>query len=442
MTDSSLPASVEAERSVLGCILVRDSAALREARCWLSERSWYVPAHRRLWTAFEALDVAGAALDLVTVSNILDGSGDLESVGGASYISKLMDGIPRLINLEHYCRIVRSHEIRRATIAHGDALMKRAVEDDIEAVLVWSTERTLDLNAGVVERADEPFEVAIGEALDDIERRANKGGPLGIETGFPDLDYMTAGFEGGDLVILAGRTSSGKTSLAVNIVRHVAFKIQKRVLYYSFEMSRQQVATRIACQEGGWDLLEIRRGKPRERDVDAMPRVFSRLRNAPLIIDTRAAPISVLADRTRKRHRQQPLGLVVLDYMGLVPPERGKRESATQDMTAVAHGCKGLAMELGVPVLALAQLSRAPEGGGSGKRRRPMLSDLRQSGDIENDADVVMLVYREEQGDETKPKTGDSELIVAKQRNGPPGIIKLYFEGRSACFKSVDRRPE
>lgn len=434
---------LSAESTVLGLILMRGNSAFRTAAGPLSASSWGILSHKAVWEAMHRVDAAGAPVDLVTVSDDLRTHGH-EDILECSFVSGLMDGIPRLTNFEHYLKVVRDDAIRREIQKHSQMLGARAAEDDLSGVLAWAQKAAGEFTGRLADGRARSFDTTLGEALDEIERRQKAGGVPGLATGFPVLDDMTGGMEPMDLIVLAGRTSSGKTSLALDIIRHVAMKLSKRVLVYSLEMSAGQLATRLACQDAHINLSNMRRGALTDSDWSAISLSYARLHTLDITIDdTAALTIGTIISRTKGHQHKGRVGLIVVDYLGLVRPD-SQRENRAQDVAAISGALKRLAKDNACPVLALHQLNRAPEGGASAKRRLPRLADLKDSSSIEQDADHVWLLYREEQGQEAtkKERDGKTILIVAKQRNGPTGVVPLEFVERLTSFRTPAGRQQ
>jgi len=424
----SLPHSDAAERSLLGALLL-DNQQFERAQEILTHTAFYSPRHQKIFQALEELIEAGSALDVVTLKSALERSGRLEEIGGPAYLAELLEGVPRSGNVEHYARIVREKNILRDLIRQAQSILSSAMSargplDDLldgaeRAILQVAEER---LRTGFI-----PLSVTAEESLKAIEELTRRQELItGIATGYPELDEMTAGLQRGDLVILAARPGMGKTSLALNIASHSALTHGKTVGMFSLEMSHQQLFFRLLCSEGHVDAHRLRTGRVGKDQWQNIIKVFSRLSAAPVFLDdTPGIGVMEMRAKARRLKRESGLDLLIVDYLQLMRG-RGRHENRQQEISEISRSLKELAKELDVPVLALSQLSRAPEQRGGD--RRPQLSDLRESGAIEQDADVVMFLFREEVYKKDDPDLqGKAELILAKQRNGPTGTVRLNF---------------
>ena len=424
----ALPHSEEAERSVLGAILV-DNQQYERAREIMGARSFYSPRNARIFAVFERLVEQGSAVDLLTVKNDLERQGLLDEIGGPAYLVELLEGVPRSANVEHYARILREKEMLRELIRCSQEILASATAgtqtteqllDDAERSIFRVAEQRL--RAGFL-----PISLVAERALPAIEELSRRREMItGVPTGFPHLDEMTAGLQRGDLVIIAARPSMGKTALALNIATHAALEHGRTVGIFSLEMSHQQLFFRMLCSEGHVDAHRLRTGRIDGEEWQAVTRVFSRLSTAPVFIDdTPGAGIMEMRAKARRLKREHGLDLLIVDYLQLMRG-RDRYENRQQEISDISRSLKELAKELELPLVALSQLSRAPEQRGGD--RRPQLSDLRESGAIEQDADVVMFLFREEVYKRDDPELrGKAELIVGKQRNGPTGVVYLHF---------------
>jgi replicative DNA helicase len=424
----ALPHSEAAERSLLGAVLV-DNDQFERAQEILSHGAFYAPRHQKIFRALERLVESGTALDVVTLKAELERAGQLEEIGGPAYLAELIQGVPRSANVAHYARIVREKDVLRELIRRTQAILQSALAgrgpldellDEAErAILQVAEER---LRTGFV-----PLRVTAEESLKAIEELTRRRELItGVATGYPELDEMTAGLQPGDLVILAARPAMGKTSLALNIASHAALTHGKTVGVFSLEMSHRQLFFRLLSGEGQVDAHRLRTGRVDREQWQRIIRVFARLTAAPIFLDdTPGVGVMEMRAKTRRLRREHGLDLLVVDYLQLMRG-RGRHENRQQEISEISRSLKELAKELNVPLLALSQLSRAPEQRGGD--RRPQLSDLRESGAIEQDADVVMFLFREEVYKRDDPDLqGKAELILAKQRNGPTGIVRLHF---------------
>jgi len=440
LTDA-LPHSDEAERSVLGAILV-DNDQFERAREIVSSSAFYSTRNQQIFDVLQNLVDSGTALDVVTVKTELDRTGILERIGGAAYLAELLEGVPRSANVEHYARIVREKGMLRELIRCAQGILSSAIEaresteqllDDAEKAIFNVAEQRL--RAGFI-----PISVTAEESLQAIEELTRRRELItGVPTGFPELDEMTAGLQKGDLVILAARPSMGKTSLALNICSHAALTHGKTVGFFSLEMSHQQLFLRMLCSEGHVDAHRLRTGRVDREEWQGIIKVFGRLSGAPIYIDdTPGIGMMEMRAKSRRLKREKGLDLIVVDYLQLMRG-RERYESRQQEISDISRSLKELAKELDVPMLALSQLSRAPEQRGGD--RRPQLSDLRESGAIEQDADMVMFLFREEVYKRDDPDLrGKAELIVGKQRNGPTGTVGLHFIRDYTRFVNPEHR--
>jgi replicative DNA helicase len=439
--DRTLPHNLEAEKSVLGAILIHNEAFDHAAEL-IDARDFFRDAHRRIFDKMVALSERGHAIDFVTLKEELGRAGELEEVGGPAYIASLADGVPRSANVEYYARIVKEKSTLRSLIHSANKILVEAYEAEQEPdLLLDEAERAIfaiaedRIRAGFV-----PLRELVQGSFATIERlQQQKGAVTGVPSGFEDLDELTTGFQRGDLVILAARPSMGKTSLALNIAQHVGTKTDMTVGVFSLEMSKEQLFMRLLTAEARIDAHRFRTGHLSEKDYGRLSHALGALAEARVFIDDSAA-LGVLEMRAKARRlmASHKLDLLVVDYLQLMQG-RGRFESRQQEVSSISRSLKGLAKELNIPVMALSQLSRAPEGRGD---HTPQLSDLRESGALEQDADLVLFIYRPEvyDKDKTKPEDeGVAEIIIGKQRNGPIGSVKLSFLSQYTRFESLAR---
>jgi len=424
----ALPHSEEAERSVLGAVLL-DARQFEKAREIIDSDAFYSPRHQKLFGVIEDLIESGVALDVVTVKDRLEKAGTLVEIGGPAYLAELLEGVPRSANIEHYARIVKEKELLRDLIRCTQGILSSAIGtrtpteellDDAEKAIFQVAEKRL--RPGFV-----PLGVTAEKSLKAIEELTRRKELItGVPTGYPELDEMTAGLQAGDLVILAARPAMGKTALALNIASHAALNHGKTVGIFSLEMSQQQLFFRLLCSEGHVDAHKLRTGRVDGEEWQRIINVFGNLSAAPIYIDdTPGVGVMEVRAKTRRLMRERTLDILIVDYLQLMRG-RGRSDSRQQEISEISRSLKELAKELEIPVLALSQLSRAPEQRGGD--HRPQLSDLRESGAIEQDADVVMFLFREEVYKKDDPDLrGKAELIMSKQRNGPTGVVRLNF---------------
>jgi replicative DNA helicase len=436
--ERTLPHNLEAERSVLGAILVHNDAFNTAAQV-IDGRDFYRDAHRRIFDRMVALSERGEAIDFITLKEELSRGGDLEEVGGPAYVASLVDGVPRATNVEYYARIVKEKATLRNLIYAANKILTNAYEADQESDLILDEAESSifavaddRLKAGFV-----PMRELVNESFPKIEQLfEHKRLVTGVPTGFVDLDEMTRGLQAGDLVIIAARPSMGKTSLVLNIAQHVAVQPDHTVGFFSLEMSKESLFIRLLTAEAQIDSHRLMSGHIADRDYSRISHALEKLSSMRLFIDD-TANIGVLEMRAKSRRLQAEhgLSLIVVDYIQLMNA-RGRYENRTLELASISRSLKGLAKELNVPIVVLSQLSRAPE---SRSDHRPQLSDLRESGALEQDADVVVLIYRDDayNRDPNNPDAGTAELIVAKQRNGPTGIVRLAFLREQTRFANL-----
>ncbi|MGH9580981.1 MAG: replicative DNA helicase [Terriglobales bacterium] len=439
--DRGLPASLEAERSILGAIML-DNLAYNQAAESLLPEHFFLDSHRRIYHRMMELAESSRPIDLVTLSEELGRGKELESVGGAAYLSALTDGLPRRSSIEHYVRIVKDKAMLRGLIHAANSAIARALEqtDPAEEVLDAAESSIFQLSDARIGRGFYGITEIVKDSFGSIDALYQRGQRItGLETHYEDLDALTSGLQPSELVVIAGRPSMGKTAFALNIAENVAVKDHKVVGVFSLEMSREALLLRLLCSEAGVDSHKLRTGFLGREDYNRLVAALGRLAEAPIFIDD-SAGISLHEMRAKARRLQQSQGrldLVIVDYMQLMSASMGGRrfENRTQEVSAISRGLKALAKELRAPVIALSQLSRAPESRGGD--HRPQLADLRESGSIEQDADVVAFIFREEIYKPDDPDLdGVAELIIAKQRNGPTGRVNLAFLKRSTRFES------
>jgi replicative DNA helicase len=436
--ERTLPHNLEAERSVLGAILVHNDAFNLAAQV-IDSQDFYRDAHRRIFDRMVALNERHDAIDFVTLKEELARAGELDEVGGPAYVASLADGVPRATNVEYYARIVKEKATLRNLIYAANKIVTNAYEADQESDLILD-EAESAIFAVADDRLKSGF-VAMRDLVKDsfpkIEKLFEQKRLItGVPTGFVDLDEMTRGLQGGDLVIVAARPSMGKTSLVLNIAQYVAALGDQVVGFFSLEMSKESLFLRLLTSEAQIDGHRLMSGAIGGNDYHRISHALEKLNAMKLFIDD-TANIGVLEMRAKSRRLQAEhgLNLLVVDYIQLMSG-RGRFENRTLELASISRSLKGLAKELNVPIVVLSQLSRAPE---SRSDHRPQLSDLRESGALEQDADVVVLIYRDDvyNRDPNSPDAGTAELILAKQRNGPTGIVRLAFLREQTRFANL-----
>ena len=440
--EKGLPSNLEAERSVLGAILL-DSASLSFVVPILREDDFFLDTHRRIYRAMVELFQRSAEIDVLTLKEELDRTGSVEKAGGAAYLTALLDGVPEVANVEHYARIVKEKSTLRRLIRVGQQIVREglASEKNAEELLGESTGAIFDIAEDSVRGGFVSIGQVVKHNLEIIEDARNRQGMLsGLATGFLELDRMTSGLQGSDLIIIAARPSVGKTSFALNIAQHVAFREGRSVGFFSLEMSKEQLFMRLLCSEADVDAKKVRDGAASKEATVRLVTAQSKIAGTSFFLDD-AAALSVpdMRAKGQRLKREKGLDLLVVDYLQLMAGH-GRFDNRTQEVSQISRGLKLLAKELGVPIIALSQLSRQPEAR-KGDQRKPQLADLRDSGSIEQDADVVVFLYREELYDRDTERKGIADVIIAKQRNGPTGEFPLVFLADHMTFANYAGGP-
>lgn len=433
--ERTLPHNLDAEKAVLGAILL-DNARFVDALAIVGEARFFRSAHRRIFRAMVELADRHEVIDLLTLKEALSRTGDLEDVGGPTYISSLIDGVPRSSNVEDYARIVEEKASLRDLVHAGNKLTASAYAEDQNATAILETaeQAILGLAAGKRAVGFEPMSAIALRAMDALERaHATKHGINGVPTGFTDLDHITRGLQPGTLVVLGARPGMGKTSLAMNIALHAA--VAGRVVgVFSTEMPNDELFIRQIASTARLDSHSLQSGYIGERDWQRVAEAVNAIAAAPMFADeTPAITVFEVRSRARRLKAEHGLELLVIDYLQLMGTS-GRYDNRTLEIGAITGALKGLAKELKIPILLLSQLSRDNEKRGG----RPKLSDLRDSGSIEQDADIVLFLYRQEDADDT----GVTELIIAKHRNGQVGTVKLNWFERQTRFDNYSDFPE
>jgi len=439
--DKLPPQSLDAEESVLGALMMDKNAVIRVADI-LRPEDFYKRAHQLIYSAIVALYEKSEPIDALSLSNKLKESSDLETIGGTTYLTSLVNTVPTASNVLHYAKIVRHKKILRDLISASQDIANLGWQEnqDIELVLDEAEKKIFSISERSLKQDFLPIKLALEDAFERIDRLHKGDGALrGVSTGFADLDHYLAGFQKSDLIIIAARPSLGKTSLALDIARSVAVKEKIPVGIFSLEMSKEQLVDRLLASEAGVDLWRLRTGRlsmdGEDSDFSKIQEAMGILAEAPIFIDD-AASSNILQMRTMARRLQAEhgLGLVIVDYLQLMEGRNGGSENRVQEISEISRSLKNLARELDVPVLALSQLSRAVE---SRSPQIPKLSDLRESGSIEQDADVVLFIYREDREKPNSEKKNVAEIHIAKHRNGPVGKVDLYFNADQVSFKNL-----
>ncbi len=432
-----LPQNLDAERSILGAILL-DNHALNAAVENLKPEDFFLEQHRRVFTQMIALGESQQAIDLVTLTESLHRVGELESSGGAPYLAALADGMPRVSNIEHYARIVREKALLRNLIHATHNIQQRALEgeDGADTILDNAESSIFALAEDRVKAGLIPIKDIVRDNFERLEKIFREGKSItGVSTGYTELDKLLSGFQPSELLILAARPSQGKTALALNIAENISIRAGSPVAFFSLEMSKESLLQRLVASVAQIDAHKFRTGHLSRDDWRKMTEALGAISSAPLWIDD-AGSTSVLeiGAKARRLKRDKGLAMVVVDYLQLITG-RGRFNNRQEEVSSISRGLKGLAKELQIPVLVLSQLTRAPER----EERGPQLSDLRESGAIEQDADVVMFIYRPHWSKmEASPEERDqAEIHVAKQRNGPTDKVRFVFRSRLTRFEEA-----
>lgn len=438
------PQNIEAEESVLGALMIDKEAIVRVADVLLPQ-DFYKPANSLVYKAILGLYEKGQPIDIVTVSTQLKENGDIKTAGGSSYLTQLIDSVPTSSHVDYYAKIVREKKILRDLISASAEISESAfnTNQEIESVLDSIEQKIFSISQRSVSQNFTSIKDQLKDAYERIERMHNGDAQTrGVSTGFEQLDNILSGFQKSDLIIIGARPSVGKTSLVLDMARRIAVNHKQPVGFFSLEMAREQVVDRIIAMEAGVPLWKLRTGRLKEDgDFEMIQHSLDTLSKAPIHIDDTPSPnILQMRSMARRLQAEQGLSLIIIDYLQLIMP-RTNTDNIVQQVTEISRGLKGLARELDVPVIALSQLSRASD---QRENKVPRLSDLRDSGSIEQDADVVMFIYRKDRvsaGVELDPsEEGMTELIVAKHRNGPLGNVKLKFDAETTSFKEIDYR--
>lgn len=434
------PQNLEAEQAVLGAILL-EAEALITAMERLRTEDFYSVSHQRIFDAIISLNEDNQPLDLITLTARLRDQGELEEVGGVSYLAKLIGAVPTAANVEYYAQIVEEKSMLRRLIRTATNIVTNgyAEGDDVGALLSEAEAKIMELSN---RRSSTGF-ISIRDVLMDVFERVehlynHKGGVTGIPTGFPDLDKMTSGFQRSDLIIVAARPSVGKTAFALNIAQNVAVRAGETVAIFSLEMSAAQLVQRMICAESNVDAGRMRTGNLEGDDWEKLSMAIGSLSEAQIYIDdTPGITVADIRAKCRRLKKEKNLGMILIDYLQLIQGRGKAGENRQQEVSEISRTLKMIARELEVPVIALSQLSRGVE---QRQDKRPMMSDLRESGSIEQDADIVGFLYRDDYYDKETEKKNIIEIIIAKQRNGPVGTVELVFLKQFNKFVSLDRQ--
>ncbi|WP_373315345.1 replicative DNA helicase [Siminovitchia fordii] len=440
MIDRTPPQNIEAEQAVIGAIFL-DPAAIVLASEILLPEDFYRSAHQKIYEVMLHLNETGHAVDLVTVTEQLAASKLLEDVGGISYLSELSVSVPTAANVGYYARIVEEKALLRRLIRTATDIATEGYtrEDEVEALLDEAEKSIMEVAQRKNSGAFQNIKDVLVRTYDNIELLHNRKGEVtGIPTGFSELDRMTAGFQRNDLIIVAARPSVGKTAFALNIAQNVATKTDENVAIFSLEMGAEQLVMRMLCAEGNIDAQNLRTGSLTDEDWRKLTMAMGSLSNSGIYIDdTPGIRVSEIRSKCRRLKQESGLGMILIDYLQLIQGSGRSKENRQQEVSEISRSLKALARELEVPVIALSQLSRGVE---QRQDKRPMMSDIRESGSIEQDADIVAFLYRDDYYDKETENKNIIEIIIAKQRNGPTGTVSLAFVKEYNKFVNLERR--
>lgn len=438
----SPPQNAEAEASLLGALLI-DSDAIVKIADSLSPRDFFEKRNERIYEAILQLYEKHESIDVLTLADKLKNSGNLESIGGPSYLTELTNFVPTAAHVEQYADIVAQKALRRRLINASREIVSLGFDESkqLRELIEEAETRLFEVSQQHVKQDVISLEAILAESfdrLDDLHKDKDK--IRGVPTGYKDLDGMLAGFQKSDLVILAARPSMGKTALALNFAHNIAVQANEPVLIFSLEMSKEQLVDRILSMESGVDAWALRTGNLTDSDFEKIGQAMGTLSEAPIFIDdSPGITVSDFRTKARREAHKRPLGLIIVDYLQLM--SGGNRFSTdgnrVQEISEISRGLKGVARELNVPILALSQLSRSVE---SRSPQIPQLADLRESGSIEQDADVVAFIYREEWYNPETDRKKLADILIKKHRNGPTGGVELYFETDKQRFRSIDKK--
>lgn len=438
LQDRVPPHNHEAEQSVIGAIFLEPQSLITASEILVPE-DFYRIAHQKIFRTMLELSDQGKAIDVVTVTEELSVKKELEDVGGLTYLMELANAVPTAANVSYYAKIVEEKAILRRLIRVATKIVEDGYtrEDEVEDLLSDAEKKIMEVanrkNAGDFKHIKD----VLVNTYDNIEQLQNRKGDItGIPTGFTDLDRMTAGFQRNDLIIVAARPSVGKTAFALNIAQNVAVKARENVAIFSLEMGAEQLVMRMLCAEGNIDAQVLRTGALTAEDWSKLTIAMGTLSNSGIYIDdTPGLRVSEIRAKCRRLSQEQGLGMVVIDYLQLIQGSGKRGENRQQEVSEISRSLKGLARELKVPVIALSQLSRGVE---QRQDKRPMMSDIRESGSIEQDADIVAFLYRDDYYDKETENKDMIEIIIAKQRNGPTGTVTLAFKKEFNKFLNID----
>ena len=433
----SLPQSIEAEQSVIGSMII-DKNSIAKVMESLEEEDFYRDGHKAIYKAILEMFRNDMAVDLVTLLEYLKSTNMLERAGGVTYITELSASVPTTANLSAYIKIVSDKSTLRKLIKASTTIIEESYnkQDKVESVVDIAEKKIFNIAENRTSKDFEPLSDVLERGFLQIEKLFNNKGEItGVGSGFTDLDSMTSGFQSGDMILIAARPSMGKTTFALNIAEHAALREHKSVVIFSLEMSKEQLAYKLLCSEANVDMLKLRTGALEDSDWENIARATGPLSKAKVYIDdTAGVTVMEMRSKCRRLKLEYGIDLIVIDYLQLMSGGSGT-DNRQQEVSEISRSIKALAKEMECPVIALSQLSRAPEQRAD---HRPMLSDLRESGSIEQDADLVMFLYRDEYYNKETEDKNIGECIIAKQKNGPVGTVKMAWLGQYSKFGNLD----
>ncbi len=435
------PQNLEAEASLLGAILIDSDSVIKIADI-ISAADFYDPRHQKIYEAIDQLYNKQYAIDVLTITDQVKNNGNIDAVGGASYITELTNYVPTASHIEQYAEIVSQKALRRRLIKASQNIAQLGFDETkvLQSLIEEAETNIFNVSQQHIKQNVVSLETILAESfdrLDDLHKDKNK--LRGIPTGFKDLDNILAGLQKSDLFILAARPSMGKTAFALSLAHNVAVQSQEAVLLFSLEMSKEQLVDRLLSTESGVDAWNLRTGNLSDSDFEKIGRAMGTLSEAPIYIDdTPGITVSDLRTRARREAHLRPIGLIIVDYLQLMSGSRSFGDgNRVQEISEISRGLKGIARELNVPVIALSQLSRSVE---SRTPQIPQLADLRESGSIEQDADVVAFLYREDYYNPETERRSIIDIFIKKHRNGPTGEVELFFDRQKQRFRSIDSK--
>lgn len=439
--DRMPPQNLEAEQAILGAVLL-DKSALYAVTERLMSEDFYRSSHQKIFSVMLELAERQEPIDLITVTAELQDRKELDEIGGVSYLSDLANAVPTAANVDYYAQIVEEKAVLRRLIRVATQIASSgySAAEEVDELIGEAEKKILELSSRKTKGDFIPIKDVLMETFEKIEfLYHNRGGSTGIPSGYTDLDRMTSGFQRSDLIILAARPSVGKTAFALNVAQNVAIRAKETVAIFSLEMSAAQLVQRMVCAEANIDAHKLRTGMLEESDWEKLTMGISALSQAPIYIDdTPGITVTDIRSKCRRLQAEKGLGMILIDYMQLIQG-RGRGDNRQQEISEISRTLKMIARELNVPVIALSQLSRAVE---QRQDKRPMMSDLRESGSIEQDADIVAFLYRDDYYNPETEKKNIIEILIAKQRNGPTGKVELVFLKNFNKFVNLDRTHE